>query len=31
MGHESIETVLERYGYVNEDMKRAVVDKRSGL
>ena len=31
MGHESIETTLDRYGHVNETMKRAASDKRSEL
>lgn len=31
MGHESIETTLDRYGHVNETMKRDASDKRSEL
>jgi integrase len=30
MGHTSIETTLDRYGHVNEDMKRAAANKRAG-
>jgi integrase len=31
LGHESIETTLDRYGHVNEEMKRSASDKRSEL
>jgi integrase len=31
LGHESIETTLDRYGHVNETMKRDASDKRSEL
>jgi integrase len=31
LGHESIETTLDRYGHVNEEMKREAANKRSGL
>ena len=31
LGHESIETTLDRYGHVNEKMKRDVANKRSEL
>lgn len=31
LGHESIETTLDRYGHVNETMKRDASDKRSKL
>lgn len=31
LGHESIETTLDRYGHVNVEMKREAANKRSGL
>jgi len=31
LGHESIETTLDKYGHVNEAMKREAAAKRSGL
>ena len=31
LGHESIETTLDKYGHVNEEMKRDASDKRSQL
>lgn len=31
LGHESIETTLDRYGHVNEKMKRDAAEKRSEL
>jgi integrase len=31
LGHNSIETTLDRYGHVNEEMKRDAANKRSGL
>lgn len=31
LGHESIETTLDRYGHVNEAMKRDAASRRSGL
>ncbi len=31
LGHESIETTLDKYGHVNEEMKRNASNKRSEL
>ena len=31
LGHESIETTLDKYGHVNEEMKRDVSNRRSEL
>lgn len=31
LGHESIETTLDRYGHVNPEMKKEAANKRSGL
>ncbi len=31
LGHESIETTLDRYGHVNEQMKKEAANKRSKL
>lgn len=31
LGHESIETTLDRYGHVNEQMKKDAANKRSKL
>ena len=31
LGHESIETTLDKYGHVNDDMKKDASDKRSVL
>lgn len=31
LGHESIKTTLDRYGHVNEEMKRDAARKRSEL
>ncbi len=31
LGHESIETTLDRYGHVNEEMKRDAANKRKKL
>lgn len=31
LGHNSIETTLDRYGHVNDEMKRDAANKRSGL
>lgn len=31
LGHESIETTLDKYGHVNPEMKRDAANRRSGL
>jgi len=31
LGHESIETTLDRYGHVNMEMKRSAAKKRTGI
>lgn len=31
LGHESIQTTLDKYGHVNEEMKKDAANKRSAL
>ena len=31
LGHESIQTTLDKYGHVNEEMKRDASNRRSQL